>query len=138
MLLNSVPISGSGAAGLCLSGISLQDDVLARSEEQKLGLGAPGHPEAKNCLLIFTAEILQANPGRQGLAPSTCGAFPGLYFCGSWIQPASAAQLGSETELGTRKIHSKTAELQRGVQRASGEGSIYLQRVSKELLRSTS
>lgn len=55
ILLNSLPIFGSGAAGLCLSGISSQNDILARSEEQKLGLGASGCPEAKNCLFIFIA-----------------------------------------------------------------------------------
>lgn len=54
ILLTSLPISGSGAARVCLSGTSSQNDVLARSAEQKLGLGASGHVEGKNCLLIFT------------------------------------------------------------------------------------
>lgn len=56
------------------------------------------------------------------------------------MDPASlccTAGLGRDTKLGTCKILAKTAEFQRGIQRVIGEGSVYLQRVFKKLLRST-
>ena len=51
ILLTSLPISRAGAAEVWLSGTSLQNDVLTRSA--KLGLGASGCLEGKNCLLFF-------------------------------------------------------------------------------------
>lgn len=54
ILLTSLPISGSGAARVHLSGTGSQNDIWAGFVEEKLGLGALGRLEGKiNCLLVF-------------------------------------------------------------------------------------
>lgn len=91
------PIFGSGAAGLCLSGISLQNDVLARSEEQKLGLGASGCPEAQNCLFISIAGNIAGKCRQTGLGTIhsldfiAVGCGPSQPLLHSWAQTGDQA-----------------------------------------------
>lgn len=67
ILLTSLPISDSGAARACLLGASVQNDILARSAEQKLGFGASGCPEGKNCPLIFMVRNIAGKSSKPGL-----------------------------------------------------------------------
>lgn len=66
ILLTSLPISGSGAAGVHLSGTGSQNHIWARFVEEKLGLGASGRLEGKKAVSSSSwLEILQANPASQ-------------------------------------------------------------------------
>lgn len=124
------PIFGSGAAGLCLSGISLQNDILARSEEQNWDLELQGVQRQKNCLFIFIAGNIAGKCRQTGFGTIHLWGFP-------WTQPTSAAQLGSDEtpSLGLAKLQNKFAKLQSS--KGGFKESIYLQRAFRKLLRNT-
>lgn len=95
ILLDSLPILGSGAAGLCLASacrMIFWPDLKSKSWDLEL----QGVQRQRTVCSSSWLETLQTNLGRQGLAPSICGTFPGLYCSGFWVQAASAAQLGSD------------------------------------------